>query len=210
LVVEIKRKFGIDLEFVDLGGGIGIPYEPGDRELHPEQVAERVVAIIKRVVEEKNLYEPTLVLEPGRYIVADAGLLLTKVWYTKPRPGMHDWIALDAGTNVLIRPVLYGAYHHIELANKMLDENEMAVNIAGPLCESGDVLGKERKLPKVEPGDLAVIFDVGAYCLAMSNQHTAYPRPAMVLVNEGKAEVIRLREKYEDLTYLDRIPEWLK
>ena len=209
LVAEVK-KLNINLKFVDLGGGIGIPYKPDDPELKPEDVAEHVVSVVKRVVEEKNLARPTLVFEPGRYIVADSGVLLARVGYTKKRPDMPTWIAVDAGMNALIRPALYGAYHHIELANKIREKNKQLVNIAGPLCESGDFLGKERRLPAAEPGDLAVIFDVGAYGLAMSSQHTAQPRPAMVLVNRGKAEIIRKRESYEDLTRLDQIPGWLK
>ncbi len=209
LVAEVK-KLNINLKFVDLGGGIGIPYKPDDPELKPEEVAKHVVSVVKRVVEEKNLARPTLVFEPGRYIVADSGVLLARVGYTKKRPDMPTWIAVDAGMNALIRPALYGAYHHIELANKIREKNEQLVNVAGPLCESGDFLGKERKLPAAEPGDLAVIFDVGAYGLVMSSQHTAQPRPAMVLVNRGKAEIIRKRESYEDLTRLDQIPGWLK
>ena len=209
LVAEVK-KLNINLKFVDLGGGIGIPYKPDDPELKPEEVAEHVVSVVKRVVEEKNLARPTLVFEPGRYIVADSGVLLARVGYTKKRPDMPTWIAVDAGMNALIRPALYGAYHHIELANKIREKNEQLVNVAGPLCESGDFLGKERKLPAAEPGDLAVIFDVGAYGLVMSSQHTAQPRPAMVLVNRGKAEIIRKRESYDDLTRLDQIPGWLK
>lgn len=209
LVAEVK-KLNINLKFVDLGGGIGIPYKPDDPELKPEEVAEHVVSVVKRVVEEKNLARPTLVFEPGRYIVADSGVLLARVGYTKKRPDMPTWIAVDAGMNALIRPALYGAYHHIELANKIREKNEQLVNVAGPLCESGDFLGKERKLPAAEPGDLAVIFDVGAYGLVMSSQHTAQPRPAMVLVNRGKSEIIRKREGYEDLTRLDQIPGWLK
>jgi len=209
LVAEVK-KLNINLKFVDLGGGIGIPYKPDDPELKPEEVAEHVVSVVKRVVEKKNLARPTLVFEPGRYIVADSGVLLARVGYTKKRPDMPTWIAVDAGMNALIRPALYGAYHHIELANKIREKNEQLVNVAGPLCESGDFLGKERKLPAAEPGDLAVIFDVGAYGLVMSSQHTAQPRPAMVLVNRGKAEIIRKREGYEDLTRLDQIPGWLK
>lgn len=209
LVAEVK-KLNINLKFVDLGGGIGIPYKPDDPELKPEEVAEHIVSVVKQVVEEKNLARPTLVFEPGRYIVADSGVLLARVGYTKKRPDMPTWIAVDAGMNALIRPALYGAYHHIELANKIREKNEQLVNVAGPLCESGDFLGKERKLPAAEPGDLAVIFDVGAYGLVMSSQHTAQPRPAMVLVNRGKAEIIRKRECYEDLTRLDQIPGWLK
>jgi diaminopimelate decarboxylase len=209
LVAEVKEKLGISISIVDLGGGIGIPYKPDESELQPWEVAELVVGTVKRVVEEKGLVEPTLILEPGRYLVGDAGVLLARVGYIKERPGMPAWIAVDAGMNALLRPALYGAYHHIELANKMNEKNEEVVNVAGPLCESGDFLGKERKLPKVEQGDLAVIFDVGAYGLVMATQHTAQPRPAMVLVNGDRAEVIRKRETYEDLTRLDKIPRWL-
>lgn len=210
LVAEIKDRLGIYLQFIDLGGGLGTPYTPEERELPPEQVAERVVKVIEKSVEEKGLPTPTLILEPGRYIIADASVLLARVGHTKHRPGVPDWVAVDAGMNALIRPALYGAYHHIEIANRITEENSKLFNVAGPLCESGDFLGKRRKLPPVEPGDLAVIFDVGAYGLAMSSQHTAKPRPAMVLVNSGKAELVRGRETYEDLIHLDRIPSWLK
>ena len=209
LVAEVKETLGISISFVDVGGGIGIPYKPEESELQPLEVADLVVGVVKRVMEEKGLMEPTLILEPGRYIVGDAGVLLARVGYTKERPGMPTWIAVDAGMNALLRPALYGAYHHIELANKMNEKNEVVVNVAGPLCESGDFLGKERKLPKVEQGDLAAIFDVGAYGLVMATQHTAQPRPAMVLVNGDRAEVVRKRETFEDLTRLDKIPRWL-
>jgi diaminopimelate decarboxylase len=123
---------------------------------------------------------------------------------------MPEWVVADAGMNALIRPALYGAYHHIEVANKMRTKNTKIVNVAGPLCESGDFLGKKRKLPPIEQGDLLAVFDIGAYGLAMSSQHTAKPRPAMILTNNGKAEVIRLRETYDDLTRLDKLPSWLE
>lgn len=210
IVSEIKERLGIDLKFIDFGGGIGIPYKPEDKELPPEVVAERMVGVVKRVVREKGLAEPTLLLEPGRFIVGDSCVLLARVGSVKERPGMPSWVAVDAGMNALMRPALYGAYHHIELANKMNLSNEFLVNVAGPLCESGDFLGKDRKLPKVEPGDLAAVFDVGAYGLAMACQHTAQPRPAMVVVNGERAEIVRRRETYDDLTRLDRIPSWLR
>lgn len=210
LVSKVKEKLGLSISFVDMGGGIGIPYKPGDRELQPEHVAKRVVRVVKRAVEDDDLAEPTLAFEPGRYLVADAGVLLARVGYIKARRGMPAWVSVDAGMNALIRPALYDAYHHIELANKLREKNKMLVNVVGPLCESGDFLGKRRKLPEVEQGDLAVIFDVGAYGLAMSSQHTAQPRPAMVLVNGSRAEVVRRREGFEDLTRLDQIPRWLR
>ncbi|RLG57293.1 MAG: diaminopimelate decarboxylase [Hadesarchaea archaeon] len=210
LVAEVKEKLDISISHVDLGGGIGIPYKPGEKELQPEMVAERVVSVVRRFVKEHGLEEPVLVFEPGRYLVADAGILLARVGYIKERLGMPTWISVDAGMNALIRPALYGAYHHIELANKLDQKNDVVVNVAGPLCESGDFLGKGRKLPRAEQGDLAVIFDVGAYGIVMSSQHTAQPRPAMVLVNGDKAEIIRRRETFEDLTRLDRVPGWLE
>ena len=209
LVAQLKEELGLELELVDFGGGLGIPYKPGEQELPPERLAERIVGVVDRAVKGRGLRKPMLVFEPGRYIVADAGVLLVRVGYCKSRPRMPDWVAVDAGINALIRPALYDAYHHIEVASRMKEEHTELVNVGGPLCEAGDVLGKERLLPKIESGDLMAIFDVGAYGLAMSSQHTAQPRPAMVLVKEGKAEIVRERESYDDLTRLDRIPSWL-
>lgn len=210
IVAKVKEDLGIDIKMVDFGGGIGIPYKPDDKELQPEQVAERVVSVVNRVVREKGLREPMLLFEPGRYIVGDASVLLARVGYIKERPGLTTWVAVDAGMNALMRPALYGSYHHIELANKMNQSNDYLVHVAGPLCESGDFLGKDRKLPKVKQGDLAVVFDVGAYGLAMACQHTAQARPAMVLVNGENVEIVRKRETFDDLTRLDQIPGWLK
>lgn len=205
-VVARLRELGIELEFVDLGGGVGIPYRPEDREVNLAELAEGVISAVEGAEEEEHL----LVFEPGRYIVGDAGILLARVEYTKERRGLPRWISVDAGMNALIRPALYGAYHHIELANKMTLKNDTLTNVAGPLCESGDFLGKERLLPRAERGDLAVIFDVGAYGLSMSNQHTAKPRPAMVMVRRGKAALIRKRETFRDLVRLDLLPPWLR
>ncbi|MBS3815009.1 MAG: diaminopimelate decarboxylase [Hadesarchaea archaeon] len=210
LVAKIRDKVGIELETVDMGGGLGVPYEPGEEDLTPDEMAEEVISTVKRVIEEKNLHEPTIVFEPGRSMVADAGIILSKVGYTKKREKTPDWIAIDAGMNALVRPALYDAYHHIVAANKMNEEPIDVFNVAGPLCESGDYLGKERELPRVGQGDLIAIFDTGAYGLAMSSQHTAHPRPGMILVNSGNAEVIRKPEDCEDLTRLDKVPEWLK
>jgi len=209
-VGELKSDFSTNIKFIDFGGGLGIPYNPEEKELGPERLASSIIPIIESAVKKYRLSGPTLIFEPGRYLLADASVLLASVGYSKERKGMPRWVAVDAGMNALIRPALYGAYHHIEVANKMRADHTELVNIAGPLCESGDFLGKERRLPKVEQGDLIVVFDVGAYGLAISNQHTAQPRPAMVLVNSGSAEVVRQRESFDDITRLDRIPGWMK
>jgi diaminopimelate decarboxylase len=209
-VGELKSDFSTNIKFIDFGGGLGIPYKLEEKELGPERLASSIIPIIEAAVKKYRLSGPTLIFEPGRYLLADASVLLASVGYSKERKGMPGWVAVDAGMNALIRPALYDAYHHIEVANKMRADHTELVNVAGPLCESGDFLGKERRLPKVEQGDLIVVFDVGAYGLAMSNQHTAQPRPAMVLVNSGSAEVVRQRESFDDITRLDRIPEWMK
>ena len=196
------------IEKVDLGGGIGIPYK-GEAPISLEKLGEEIVGRVRKVVERENLEPPTLVFEPGRYLVADAGVLLLRVGAFKERSFMPSWVYVDAGMNALIRPALYGSYHHMELANRMNEEHDCLVNVAGPLCETSDVLGWERKLPRPRPGDILAVFDVGAYGLSMSNQHTAHPRPAVVLVSKHGAEIIRERETFEDLTRLDRIPSWL-
>lgn len=207
---EIKEETGIDIEIVDLGGGLGIPYKPGEEKLTPEELADAIVSEVEKSLEEFGGTEPRLVFEPGRFIVSDTSVLLGRVGYRKGREGIPDWVSLDVGMNALIRPAMYGSYHHIEVANKMdLDKTEI-FNIAGPLCESGDYLGKGRELPPVERGDLIAVYDVGAYGLSMANQYNGNPRPAMVMVNSGKSSVVREGEKCEDLTRLDRIPEWLK
>ncbi len=207
---EIYEKTGTKIEIVDLGGGLGIPYEPGEEELPPEKFAEKITKTLEECCNKSELSKPKLVLEPGRFIIADSSILLGQVGFVKERENIPHWVAIDAGMNALIRPAMYGSYHHIEAANKMYREKTEDANIAGPLCESGDYLGKDRKLPQVERGDLLAVYDVGAYGLSMSSNHTGNRRPGMVLVNSGNVEIVRESETCEDLTRLDRIPEWLE
>lgn len=209
LRAEVEEETGIEIEIVDLGGGLGIPYRPDEKELPPEKLAKEVVSTVEESLDSHKSSKPKLVFEPGRFLVSDAGLLLGRVGYVKEREKTPDWISIDAGMNALIRPALYGSYHHIEAANKMNEEKTETVNVAGPLCESGDYLGKDRKLPPVKRGDIIAVYDVGAYGLSMSSQHTTHPRPGMVLVNSGRAEIVRKGEDCDDLTRLDKIPEWL-
>lgn len=207
---KIEEKFGVDLKIVDLGGGLGIPYKPDEEEFPPEELASRIVSAIEDFLESSKSSKPKLVLEPGRFIIADASLLLGRVGYVKERENTPNWVSIDVGMNALVRPALYGSYHHIEVANKMKAKKSETVNIAGPLCESGDYLGKGRDLPPVERGDLIAIYDAGAYGLSMSSQHTANTRPGMIMIKSGKAEIVRKAEDCSDLTRLDEIPEWLE
>lgn len=207
---KIYEKTGTEIEIVDLGGGLGIPYEPGEEELSPEKFASKITTTLEKYCNKSNLPKPKLVLEPGRFIIADSSILLGRVGFVKERKDIPHWIAIDAGMNALIRPAMYGSYHHIEAANKMDKEKTEDANIAGPLCESGDYLGKDRRLPPVERGDLLAVYDVGAYGLSMSSNHTGNRRPGMVLVNSEKSEIVRERESCEDLMRLDNVPEWLE
>lgn len=207
---EIMDKLGVEIEIVDLGGGLGIPYKPQEEGFPPEEYASKIVSVIEESIQSHGTPKPKLVLESGRYVVSDSSLLLGRVGYVKEKEKVPDWVSIDAGMNALIRPALYGSYHHIEAANKMDEEKTETYNVSGPLCESGDYLGKDRELPPLERGDLLAVYDVGAYGLSMSNQHTANTRPAMVMVNSGEAEIVREREKCEDLTKLDNIPGWLQ
>jgi len=207
---KVYEETGVEIDIVDLGGGLGIPYEPGEEELPPEEFAENVTDALEEASEKSELDKPKLVLEPGRFVIADSSILLGRVGYVKERKDIPHWVAIDAGMNALIRPAMYGAYHHIEVANKMDEEKTESANIAGPLCESGDYLGKGRDFPPVERGDLVAVYDVGAYGLSMSSNHTGNRRPGMVMVNSGETALVRKKEVCEDLTRLDRMPGWLE
>jgi len=193
-----------NLEKIDLGGGICIPYKV-ENPAPLDKIAEGILGELRKIEGEP----PTLVLEPGRYLVADAGILLLRVGAFKERAGTPSWVYVDAGMNALIRPALYGSYHHVELANRMREEHDCLVNVGGPLCETSDAIGWERKLPRPKVGDLLAVFDTGAYGLSMSNQHTGHPRPAMVLVSDKGVAVVRERETPEEVIRMDRIPPWL-
>ncbi len=203
-VVLKLKKSGIDLEFIDMGGGLGIRYGEEQEFATPEELASAVVPLIK----ERILDELTLYLEPGRYIIGDSAILLVKVTAVKQTP-YKRFIGVDAGFNVLIRPVLYDAYHEGVLANKMNLQGGERWDIAGNICESGDVLARDRVLP-AEEGDVIAILDAGAYCMSMASQYNSRPRCAEVLVNDGKYELIRKRETFEDLVAKQKVPRRLR
>ena len=204
--VAIKlEEMGIEVKFLDLGGGLGIDYE-GKGAPTPKDFANVILPVFeKRSKELKS--KPELWLEPGRSIVGDTTILLTKVNAVKR--SYKNFVAVDAGFNLLIRPAMYGAYHRVAVANKMDEPAEEVYTIVGPICESGDILAEDRKLPKVEKGDLIVIFDTGAYGFVMSSQYNGRPRCAEVLVDGSKWYVIRERESYYDLIGKQIIPDFL-
>ncbi|EHP84993.1 diaminopimelate decarboxylase [Methanotorris formicicus] len=203
-VVELKKE-GIEIEDVNLGGGLGVPYYK-DKEI-PTQY-DLADAIINTILEYKDKVEmPNLILEPGRSLVATSGVLLGKLHHIKETP-VAKWIMIDAGMNDMMRPAIYEAYHEITPC-VIRDGEKEKVNIAGGLCESSDVMGKDRELTPIEVGDVVAILDVGAYGISMANNYNARGRPRMVLTNEKGVYLIREKETYTDLIAKDIVPPHL-
>ncbi|HEY0972391.1 MAG TPA: diaminopimelate decarboxylase [Gemmatimonadales bacterium] len=194
------RAAGADqLRWLDLGGGMGVRYAPGDPELDLEAFG----ALVRAAGAESGL---DIVLEPGRFLVANAGILLTRVLYRK-RSGGTNFVITDAGMTELIRPSHYQAYHGVEpVAPRAGGE---LVDVVGPICESGDFLAHGRDIGDVQPGDLVVVHSAGAYGYVMASNYNARRRPAEVLVDGDRFAVVTRRETFEDLTRLETVePEW--
>jgi len=195
LVKDLHDKLGLTLGFVDLGGGLGIPYKDGQTVMSPEELAKGLEPVWKEGVAALG-YEPTLWLEPGRFFVGGSGFLLTRVNSVKTTP-VKTFVNVDAGFNTLLRPLLYQAYHRVRVVGGTGEP--VVVDIAGNVCETGDILAEARTLPRSKAGDLLVILDAGAYGFSMASEYNARPLPAEVLVEGGKVQVIRRRGSYADL-----------
>jgi diaminopimelate decarboxylase len=202
-LVEEVVGLGIDLKFVDMGSGLGIPYKKGEQAPKPQDLADAILPVFNDRTQALGI-SPKLILEPGRYIVADTTLLLTRVNTVKK--AAKNFVGVDAGFNLLIRPTMYDSYHHVVVANKASSPAEEAYTIVGPICETGDIFAKDRELPRVEKGDLIALLDTGAYGFSMSSQYNGRPRCAEVLVTDGESDVIRSREDIEDLMAKQRLP----
>jgi len=194
------KKIGINLKYIDLGGGLGIPYDE-EEPPHPYEYANAILELAKDI-------GCSLIFEPGRVIVGNAGILLTKILYFK-KIAEKNFIIVDAGMNDLIRPSLYHAYHAIWPCLKR-GRPSIVADIVGPVCESGDFFAKDREIEAAYPGEFLAIMSSGAYGFSMSSNYNCRPRLAEVLVKEEKFWIIRERESYENLISLERIPEWLK
>ena len=194
------KSYGIKIKHLDIGGGLGITYN-GEVAPYPSDLAKELKPLIRE-------YDFTLIIEPGRSIAGNAGILVTKVLYLKKSP-FKEFVIVDAGMNDLIRPSLYGAYHQI-LPVKKNSRKKVQVDVVGPICESGDFLAKDRKLGRPLHNDLLAVMSSGGYGFSMSSNYNGRPRPAEVLVNGNKYYIIREREQYKDLDYNVRVPEFLK
>ncbi len=200
LVDQLKRQ-GINIRYLNIGGGLGITYSDEKPPL-PQELADAVSPLVKDL----NL---TLVMEPGRVIVGNAGILVTKALYEKIGETKR-FIIVDAAMNDLIRPSLYNAYHDIRpVSEVLLHRPKHAVDVVGPVCESGDFLAKDRTLPEVKPGDLLAVMSAGAYGFVMASNYNSRPRVPEVLVKDCEVHVIRTRESYDDLVRGETIPAFL-
>jgi diaminopimelate decarboxylase len=199
-------EIGVNFEFVDIGGGLGVPYTPEEQELNLSRFSDEMLSLFKRKTAEYHLGEPFFCVEPGRYLVCDASILLTRVNTVKASP-FKKFVGVDAGFNTLIRPTMYGSYHHILVANKLDSPDEETYDVVGPICESGDLLARDRRLPRIQEDDLLAILNAGAYGYSMSSQYNARPRAAEVLVKNGKYTLIRTRETLNDLMSGQRMAE---
>ncbi len=193
---------GITIRYLDLGGGLGIQY---DQEQPPEP-ADYGAAVREAL----NDLDCTLILEPGRVIVGNAGIMVTRVLYTKTgEGGRKKFIVVDAGMNDLFRPSLYDAYHAIVPVVQGRRETTVA-DVVGPICETGDFLARDREVTAAEPGELLAVKSAGAYGFTMASNYNSRPRVPEVLVNDGEFHLIRRRETYEDLLRGEMIPDFLK
>lgn len=192
----IKRNFK-DLQIIDLGGGFGVPYKPDEEPLSFDILYQKLAPVLKEFVKEYPSVKE-FKFEPGRYIPCEAGLLLGSVTATKNEYGTN-WIGTDIGMGTLVRPSMYNSYHEIQIISKKPSDKHAVCNICGNICESGDILGKDRDVNCPEVGDAVVIYNAGAYGYSMSSNYTGRPRPAeIMMLDESHFYEIRAAQSLND------------
>lgn len=208
LIGEVSKKLKIDFEFIDIGGGLGIPYKEGEKELNIEETAKLVADVFKTKIKEYDLKAPRLLMEPARYFVGNAGYIIGKVHSIKDT--YKYIVGTDIGMNVITRPVLYDSYHKIFVNGKEKDRRKK-INLCGQICENTDLWVKDRDLPEtISEKDLIVVENAGAYGYCMSYAYNGRLKVAEVLVKEDKHFLIQERESFESFVSGMIIPEHLK
>jgi diaminopimelate decarboxylase len=199
-LIEKLTRAGIGIKYLDMGGGLGITY---DKELPPalDEYARVIVDLLQEV-------SVTLLLEPGRVIVGNAGILVTRALYRKAGE-IKNFVIVDAGMNDLLRPTLYDAYHAIQPVRRA-DGPSWQVDLVGPICESSDFLGLDREVPVAVNGELLAVMSAGAYGFSMASNYCSRPRLAEVMVKGDQFCVVRRRQTYEDLTAGETVPPFLE
>ena len=200
---RMGERHGLELREYSPGGGFAVQVLRGEPAPSPDDYAEAVVDSLRVALAREGLSEPSLTVEPGRAIVARAGVALYTVGARKELPGVRIYVSVDGGMADNIRPALYEARYEALVANRAAEPPAERVTIAGKYCESGDVLIKDIELPKLWAGDVLALPASGAYCLSMASNYNMSPRPPVVLVREGRARLVRRRESYDDLMRAD-------
>ena len=185
-----------DLELLDFGGGFSVPYKPGEEALNMAKLGSTLTAAMGRFAREYGR-DLKVIIEPGRYLVAEAGTLLARVTDIKSNPS-RTFVSIDTGFNHLIRPAMYFAYHRVSNASRLRGQRRKAT-VVGNVCESADIFAKDYPLSKPQEDDLIAVHDAGAYGYAMSSLYNGRPRPAEVLIDDGKVRLIRKRQEVENL-----------
>jgi diaminopimelate decarboxylase len=196
-LIDILKNEDLNIRYLDIGGGLGITYKD-ESPPHPKELAAELSPVLKGI-------HCTIIFEPGRVIVGNAGMLVTRVLYTKRSEG-KTFLIVDAGMNDLVRPSFYGSYHSILPVDKNSNSHKIVADVVGPICESGDFLAKDRVLPELKKESLAAIMSAGAYGFTMSSNYNSRPRVPEILVRDKEFYIIRKRESYEDLVRGEEIP----
>ena len=199
VTLDFAAQVGLPLQEISPGGGFAIAYTRDQRPPAVEEYADAIASTLGGPV------SPHLTVEPGRAIVGRAGVALYSVGGSKDVPGIRKYVSVDGGMGDNIRPALYQAQYEAVIANKMVEEELEQVSIAGKFCESGDVLLRDVLIPRLEPGDILAVPAAGAYAPSMASNYNLVPRPAIVMVKDGQARLIRRRESYEDLMRNDLV-----
>lgn len=201
--VQMQRKYAFKMAELNVGGGFGVQYESDSPPPPTSKYAEAIASTILDLSDRLELAPPRLIVEPGRGIIAQAGVALYRVGATKDVPGIRRYVFVDGGMADNIRPALYGSKYEAVVANKMNRASTDAVTIAGKFCESGDILIKDIRLPDVSENDIIAVPASGAYSLPMASNYNASLRPAILMVADGRSRLVRRRETYRDLTRCD-------
>lgn len=209
-IAHLKEKFGIILNEINIGGGLGVKYTLDDNPPSVYEIADIILKKLFECTKKYNIDYPHLYIEPGRSIISAAGVTLYTIGSSKKVPDGTQYYAIDGGMADNPRPSMYQARYSAQIANKPDDDCVYKVTVAGRYCESGDVLIKNIDLPELDEGDILCVYNTGAYNYSMASNYNRVPKPAMVLVNNSQSDIIIKRENLDDIIAHDTIPDRLK
>ena len=209
-LARLDKKFGIVLDEINIGGGLGVKYTDSDVPPSTYEIGEIIISSLNKSISKYGIEPPVIFLEPGRSIISMAGVTLYTIGSSKQVPHGRKFVSIDGGMSDNPRPSLYQAKYYAQVANKKETDETEQVTIGGRFCESGDILIENITLPKLDEGDILCVYNTGAYNYSMASNYNRVEKPAMVLVNNGVSEVIVKRETLDDLIRCDVIPDRLK